>query len=205
MKNLLPLINLALAAGLFFSFTDKMMVNAPLNEKVMDAATGRVDITKSAGGIRELVKRQKELNKALAMAEEVSAKKNELSLTYNSFSDEELSRLNELLPDHIDNIHLIIDVNGIAKKNGMAIKNIDVSTSADVASRDKMIETTSLDPRLGMMKLSFSVTGTYEMYKKFVGDLATSLRIIDMSSVSFATDDKGIYTYDIVLKTYWLK
>jgi len=116
-----------------------------------------------------------------------------------------LARLDEFLPDHVDNIQLIIDVNGIAKKNGMVIKNVKVTTGADGANTVGAKSLSTLDPRLGAMILSFSVTGTYDAYKKLVADLASSLRIIDISSVSFATDDKGIYTYNLSIKTYWLK
>jgi len=205
MKYLLPIINLCLAVALFFMFTDKMMVNAPLNETVVSPKTGQPDISLSTGGIRSLLVRQQELNEALTAADQDDARVNELSGTYNSFAAADLARLDEFLPDHVDNIQLIIDVNGIAKKNGMAIKNVKVSTGSqnDDPATAKKIAT--LDPRLGAMILSFSVTGTYDAYKKLIADLAASLRIIDISSVAFATEDKGIYTYNLSLKTYWLK
>jgi len=205
MKFLLPIINFAIAVSLFIVFTDGMMVNAPLSEKVVNAKTGQIDVTQSVGGIRALQVRQKQLDEALLAADKVSVRVNQLSGTYNNFAESDKARLDEFLPDHVDNIQLIIDVNGIAKKNGMSIKNVKVSTGAqgEDPSNSKTIST--LDPRLGAMVLSFSVTGTYEAYKKLVADLASSLRIIDISSVSFATDDKGVYTYNLSLKTYWLK
>jgi Tfp pilus assembly protein PilO len=204
MKYLLPFINIALAAALFFMFTDQRMVNAPLNEEVLDPTTTQINISRSTGGIRALLVREKELNEAISTAKAVGARVNELSGIYNSFAAADLARLDELLPDHVDNIQLIIDVNGVAKKNGMAIKNVKVTTgdSGDSVDRQAVI---APDSRLGAMILSFSVTGTYSAYKKFIADLATSLRLIDISSVSFSTDEKGIYTYNVSLKTYWLK
>jgi len=204
MKYLLPIINLILAGGLFFVFTDQMMVNAPLNEKVINSATKKVDSTLSTGGIRSLLVRQDQLNEAIVAAKAVSARAGELAGIYNSFSAADLARLNELLPDHVDNIQLIIDVNGIAKKHSMSIKNVKVSTGDESRPGIKEVVST-IDPKLGAMILSFSVTGSYDSYKKFIADLASSLRIIDMSSISFATDDKGIYAYNVSLKTYWLK
>lgn len=204
MKLFLPITNLIIAGALFFMFTDGMLVNAPLNEQVVDAQTNRPDITKSTGGIRALLTRQAELNDALTTAKAVGARVNELSGVYNSFPAADLARLDELLPDHVDNIQLIIDVNGIAKKNGMAIKNVKVATAETSDNLTRPVITVP-DARLAAMLLSFSVTGTYEAYKRFIFDLSSSLRIIDISSVSFATDERGIYTYNVSLKTYWLK
>ncbi|MCX6712594.1 MAG: type 4a pilus biogenesis protein PilO [Candidatus Vogelbacteria bacterium] len=204
MKYLFPIINLVIAGALFFMFTDQMMVNAPLNEQVVDAKSGKIDLTQSKGGIRALLARQTELSDAVTMAKAVNARITDLSGTYNNFAMADLTRLDELLPDHVDNIQLIIDVNGIAKENGMAIKNIRVATGENGDMPDRKLVAVP-DPSLGAMILSFSVTGTYEAYKKFLTDLASSLRLIDISSVAFATDEKGIYTYNVSLKTYWLK
>lgn len=213
MKFLLPILNLALAIGLFFMFTDQVVVNAPLNEANVDSA-GKIDTTKSAGGIRALLVRQGQLNEAISTAKEVGAKVNELNGVYNSFAPADIAKLDDLLPDHVDNIQLIIDVNGIAKENGMAIKNIKFTTSEDDKTSSPAPATnpnsatlpeTTIDSQLGSLTLSFSVTGTYSDYKKFIADIASSLRVIDISSSSFSTDDKGVYTYDVALRTYWLK
>lgn len=197
MKFLLPIINLSLAAALFFLVTDKMFVNAPLNETPSD-------ITASTGGIRAMLVRQDQLNQAIATAKELSKRVNELNGQYNSFSSADLERLDLLLPDNIDNIQLVIDVNGIAKQNGMTIKNIKISTDADKTDGSRRTLSSS-DQRLGTMLLSFNVVGTYDAYRKFLADLASSLRIIDISSTSFNTEDKGVYNYAVELRTYWLK
>jgi len=199
MKYLLPLINLSIAAALFFVVTDQMIINAPLSENLSDSV-------KSTGGIRALLVRQDQLDAAIATAKLLGKRVNELNGQYNSFSADDQSRLNMLLPDHVDNIQLIIDVNGVAKKNGMGIKNIKVTTDED-GSTQETAQTTAASSAttLGSMTLSFSVTGSYDAYKNFIRDLAGSLRIIDISSTSFNTDDKGIYTYNVELRTYWLK
>lgn len=199
MKFLLPIINLCLAAGLFFMVTDKMFVNGPLDEKPADK-------TASTGGIRALQTRRVELDAAIVQAKELGKRINELNQLYNAISSEEKDKLDQLLPDHVNNIQLIIDVNGIAKRNGMGIKNIKVTTSEDKeASNSSSRQLSAKNQALGTMLLSFSVTGSYTAYKNFLADMASSLRIIDISSTSFNTDDKGIYNYNIELRTYWLK
>lgn len=201
MKFLLPIINILIAGGLFFVVTDQILVNAPLKEDTSD-------ITKSTGGIRALLARQTELDASIATAKVLAKRVNELNGIYNSFSAEDQAKLDQLLPDHVDNIQLIIDVNGIAKEHGMIIKNIKVTADADSDEKSSKNAVASDDEKgssLGNMLLSFNVTGTYDAYKSFLADLATSLRVIDISSTSFNTDDKGIYTYNVELETYWLK
>jgi hypothetical protein len=198
MKFLFPIINIALAAVLFFGVTDKMFVNAPLDEKPADK-------TGSTGGIRALIERRVELNAAIIKAKELGKRVNELNSQFNSFTQEQKDKLDLLLPDYVNNIQLIIDVNGIAKRNSMVIKNIKVTTSEDKDANSSKKLIVSKNQALGTMLLSFSVTGPYNAYKSFLADLASSLRIIDISSTSFSTDDKGIYTYNVELRTYWLK
>jgi len=199
MKYLLPIFNLALAASLFFMVTDQMFVNAPLDEKPADK-------TASTGGIRALLARQTELNAAIIKAQELGARIDKLNGLYNNISQVEKDKLDLLLPDYVNNIQLIIDVNGIAKRNSMVIKNIKVITSEDKDTNNpSQNQLNSKNQALGTMLLSFSVTGPYTAYKNFLADLSSSLRIIDISSTSFATDDKGIYNYNIELRTYWLK
>lgn len=199
MKFLLPIINLGLAAGLFFMVTDKIFVNGPLDERPNDK-------TASTGGIRALETRRIELEAAITQAKELGKRINVLNGQYNAISAEQKDKLDQLLPDHVNNIQLIIDVNGIAKRNGMGIKNIKVTTSEDKDQNSQASRSlASKNKALGTMLLSFSVTGPYSAYKNFLADLASSLRIIDISSTSFNTDDKGIYNYNIELRTYWLK
>jgi len=205
MRYLLPILNLTIAIAVFFAFTDRMVVGAPLQEQEV--------IKESTGGIRALLTRQKQLNDAIDTADQVGQKLDSLIKRYNQFDPADLARLDQLMPSYSDNIQLIIDVNGIARRNGMLIKDAKVSTSednrattgqgAEVSNRSQKV--TAPDNRLGVMNLSFTVTGSYETYKKFLSDLANSLRIIDISSASFATTDTGIYSYSVNLKTYWLK
>src|SRR5680860_1093026 len=196
MKFLLPILNICIAGVLFFMVTDKMFVNAPLNE-ISDTPT------ESTGGIRALRERRVELNEAIVKAKELAQRVNELNGQFNSISTEQKDKLDLLLPDDVNNIQLIIDINGIAKRNNLLIKNIKVTTDED-KNTNYQREASSQEQTLGKMTLSFSFTGSYTVYKNFLIDLASSLRIIDITSTSFSTDDKGLYTYNIQLVTYWL-
>ncbi|MEK7478256.1 MAG: hypothetical protein AAB645_02730 [Patescibacteria group bacterium] len=207
MKIFLPLINIILAASLFYFFTDQMVIKAPLAENLQD-------MTKSAGGINALKQKKAVLNEAITAARQLSLRVQKLNQVFISFTPDQLAKLNTLLPGNVDNIQLIINVNDIARKSGMSIKDVKISTDADLTKQNAaggrsaatLPPTISSAPSgVGSVYLSFSVTGTYEAFKSFVINLSHSLRIIDLTSLSFVSTDNGIYTYNVGLKTYWLR
>ncbi|MEI6296356.1 MAG: type 4a pilus biogenesis protein PilO [bacterium] len=118
---------------------------------------------------------------------------------YNNFTDEERTKINKLLPDSIDNIKLVIDIDDVASRYQMKIRNIDLKTNNDTQNPQEA----SKD--YGTATLRFSVSAPYDKFRSFLTDLENSLRIVDASSVSFTAGDKDINEYNVELKTYWLK
>lgn len=201
-----PLIIIAVAVGIFFLATDPL-INNPLAEQTDD--TGR---TVFNGGIKALNEKKAELTNALVKAGELRQKVEDLERNYNSFSDDQLTRLAKLLPDNVDNVQLIIDTNNIAALHGMRIKGIKVKTEeeksakngGDAATRAKAITRGNI-PQQSTITLGFNVSGSYGEFLNFLSDLQQSLRVVDMSSLTFSAADKDFYTYNVELKTYWLK
>jgi hypothetical protein len=63
------------------------------------------------------------------------------------------------------------------------------------------------------VQLGFSVVSNYETFLTFIRDLQDSLRIIDISRITFnvaqvASEDKktdpNVVTYAVTIRTYWL-
>ena len=53
--------------------------------------------------------------------------------------------------------------------------------------------------------MSFKVSAPYENFVKFMKDLEQSLRIVDVTALSFKANANNIYDYSVSIKTYWLK
>ncbi len=143
-----------------------------------------------------------QLDEALDRAKELTALRDELSTRYNSFSDAEIKRLNTLLPDSIDTVRLIIDIDNVADAHDLTLLNIAISedgTAAQVVGPDSR--------PYGTMIISFNVLTTYDRFKTFLSDLERSLRILDVDSISFGQEDPvtGRTTYTIRARTYWLR
>jgi Tfp pilus assembly protein PilO len=116
-------------------------------------------------------------------------------------SAEDMANLLKLLPDNIDNVRLIIDIDEMAKAHGLPIGGFKAETSADTS---KVIGASKAN--YGTLTLSFSVSANYNAFLAFMKDLERSLRILDITSINFnASDTRSVYDYSVTIKTYWLK
>lgn len=137
-------------------------------------------------------------------------KADEIRAVRNTIRDEQLAqitpqerdRLNRLLPDAIDNVRLIIDVENIARKYGMIprvrsfVQDDKSGTGASVSLATRSYNTVTF---------AFSVSGSYDTLQRFTRNLEQSLRLVDIKKIEFKTEDSDYYEYDIEIETYWLK
>lgn len=141
------------------------------------------------------------LSKQLASSRQSQNIIDEKATVYKSFSFEEISQIEKLLPNNIDNVKLIMDMDEIAASHGLKIRNMDLKLE-EIA--DQNVRQEAQNP-YGTAKLSFSVTSPYDRFVSFFGDLEDSLRLVDISSLSFSAGDKDLYEFNFEIKTYWLK
>ncbi len=178
MKIISPFLILGLAATVFFYFT------AP--------ALDQIDVLKI---------QKAELAVALAHVNKLKERQDELAAIYNVIDPADEKNLEEFLPNNIDNVRLIIDINDIAKKYGLTIRSPNIV-------KTETEEGKTPPPPAGAENsaaISFSVSSSYEILKLFLADLAKSLRMVDLESLTFTANDRNLYDYQISLRTYWLK
>lgn len=182
MKGAFPIIAVVLAGVLFYFFID------PTYDE-----------------IKTLRAEEATLNAALTRALELQSTRDQLLSRYNTFSPEDLARLEKLLPDHVDNVRLVLDMDGIASQYGMRIRNVSIEKQ-EVQQKKARNQQVGPDERLyESMLLSFSVNGDYSTFRSFLKDLEQSLRLVDIETVSFNATDTGFYDVTVGLRTYWLK
>ncbi len=136
-------------------------------------------------------------------AKELEAKRDELLVTYQSIPRQDLERVMKVVPDNIDTVRLALDFDSIAAKYGISIKKIDTDTQ-EKTNNATVIETAGGLP-YEVVTVSFSFVATYENFRKFMEDIESSLRIIDIQSVSFTSSESGLYDFSVSINTYWLK
>lgn len=153
-------------------------------------------------------------NSALDKAAELQQLKQTLLSRYNAINPNLLDRLQKMLPDHVDNISLILDLDNLASTYGLALENVYVSAPTNSASAATPVGAIgTANQKYDSLTIKFSTTGSYENFLQFLTDLESSLRIVDLVSLSLSANSlassqgasDSIYTYNITLRTYWLK
>lgn len=141
---------------------------------------------------------------ALTKATELRKLRDSLSSKRNTFSVEDVSKLEHMLPDNVDNIRLVIDVNNIAARHSLALSNVQLGDVSDARnSRQAAAVGSSGDP-VGSVEIGFSVSANYDGFLAFLQDLEHSLRIVDVEKITFHADKGDLSTFDVRIRTYWL-
>ncbi len=144
---------------------------------------------------------------SLDTAEKLKTSREELISRYNEIPKADLDNLKTLLPDSVDNIRLIIQIDSLATRNGLStVRSVDYQTiSAGQQSPD------TVRKPYGEFVVSFDTTGQYRNFLSFLADLEENLRLVDVIKVDFtpaggaAQSISGNMSFKVTLKTYWLK
>jgi Tfp pilus assembly protein PilO len=143
-------------------------------------------------------------NDALNKSQQLRTIRDQKVAAYNTFSADDTARLEEILPDNVDNIHLIIDINSIAARHGLSLKNVDLGTVSNGATAASAGAVGSSGSAIGSISLGFTVSASYDDFLAFLQDLEHSLRVIDVEKISFSPATTGLTDYNFTIQTYWL-
>lgn len=165
-------------------------------------------------------------NDALNNSKALENERDKLTAQYNTIDPNNLIKLQKLLPNNVDNIRLILEIEQMASPYGMALTGVKYNATDTNATAAAPTVTTAViqggeiikpvSKDYGTFDLEFSTSGTYDNFINFTKDLENNLRIVDISSISFSSNTMGaganlktispeIYKYDFHIKTYWLK
>jgi len=181
-RNIIAIILIVLAGGMYFTVTKGMLDQAKAVQVV-----------------------NAEYSSAIANAEKLIAVRGQVLKDYNNLSADEKERLNMMLPNTVDNIRLIIDLNSIAVKRNLTLRNIKAVASTD-GQKANAVDTTAIAvPILDTVTVSFSLSAPYREFITFLQTLEADLRIMDLTHLTMSANDTGTYDYSVEFKTYWMR
>lgn len=181
MRLFLPIILVVAAIGLFVVYTNP-----------------------TYQGTKALTTQVNAYNDALNKSQELRKVRDNLLSKRNTFSADDMQKLKEILPDNVDNIRLIIDINNIASRHGLSLGGVNLGDIAGGGASKNVLAGSSGGP-VGTVDVGFSVTTTYDGMLSFLGDLEHSLRIVDVEKISFGTGSSDQNAFIIGIRTYWLR
>ncbi len=194
MSNLIATILFLSALGGFFGYLN------PAYQGVTGAPT------EDGKSIAELRSDLTQYEDALSKAREIEEARTGLLQAYNAIPAENLARLETLLPDYIDSVRFIIEVNTLATSHHMTLKNVSVEESGKTATQAQPAAS-SLGPvskTVASVGVLFTVSGAYGDFRAFLRDAEQSVRLAEVRKVAFSSAEGGVYDFALTLVTYRL-
>ncbi len=200
MKFLFPIVSILIAGALFFVFVQPLY-----------------------GNVSQLKTEVAAYSSALSNSASLQKTQDTLLSQYKNVQQSNKDRLNDFLPNTVDNIEFILQIEQIANLYNMPLKNIkfDATQGATTAAAPVSAGVlTSGAPGAnlpyGTFALEFQTQGTYAQFTVFLKDLEHNLRLVDVKSISFEVPpppakgtvnppDPNVYDFTLKVDTYWLK
>lgn len=147
-----------------------------------------------------------ESDSAMTSLKQLESAKLRLQNAESNFAKADTDKLQKLLPDNIDNIRLLLDIQGIASHYGVSIQDISVADQGQKTTAPSAQAIGPSNKQYGQMALSFSIGMSYENLMLFLKDLEKDLRLVEIKSISFAADNKNPNTYkvSVSINAFWL-
>ena len=178
MKNKSAITLVILSIGLFYTFTNI-----------------------EYGKVKDLHVLASEYQSVLANISDIVRLRDTLLVAYEEFPEEDKDRIEKVLPANIDMVDLALELDSIASRYGISIKDIRIDNEMNKDLGVVLPEHPSLYEKV-MVSLSF--VSNYENFKRLLADMEKSLRIMEVKSISFDVADSGLYEHEITIETYWL-
>lgn len=145
-------------------------------------------------------------NSTLSAAADFNKKEAQLAADRAAIPADSITRLEAFLPDGVDNVQLILDLNALAARSGVQLSNFSIKDSAasngitsggNLPLESGAKATDSLD-------LSVTAVGTYSAFRTFLAGAELSLRPLDVVQLTVTPSATGVYTYNMTFRIYWL-
>lgn len=133
---------------------------------------------------------------------------------YNSITSDDLKKLSQILPDDIDAVRLIMDLDALTTKHRLSVRSFKVPQMDAGTSRVTAVNAVATpeenDP-VGKAVLTIECDGKYEDFKALLSDIERSLTLMDVVGLELKVADMtkpnavNTTVYTLELQTYWLK
>lgn len=192
-KTLTPLFALLISVGLFLTY-----------------------VRPTLGDIKDVQEQEKQYADAITNAQELQKELGEKLAQTDAFTPVEIDRLDAMLPDSVDEVSTLLDLDALARTHRLSFSDITVK-KAEVGSSEEMV--TASDSSSGEMEdqsstlgasasaftpldISFTLSGTYEDFRGFLASLEKSLVFYDVTSLEFSAGEGDAFSYSMTIRTY---
>jgi hypothetical protein len=131
----------------------------------------------------------------LAQADTLYNQAQTLRAQYANVSAEQKQKMELMVPNSIDKIRLLDEVDAIGKETGLALDSLSYAEGASATAA------------LSAASVSFIVKTNYPKFKELMDNFEKSLRLYSVQTVTFSapTKEGDLTSYQVKLTTYYLK
>lgn len=127
----------------------------------------------------------------------------------NSYSSSELRLLERYLPDRVDVIAVMRDIETIVKNNKMALTGLSSELSGTEAYNPTNVpqgqaNSDTKENSLYVQQFVVETAGTYDQFKLLLQDFERNAYPLEVVRIGFIPGEGTLYTFSIVLETYAL-
>lgn len=151
------------------------------------------------GEIKVLNNQINVFNNALSKSKELQSVRDDLVKKYNAVSQENLNKINKLVPSSVDSVRLIIEMDDVVKRHGLVLRDI----SAKEMTEDSKASFGKKKNPYEVVSINISAAGSYETLLSFIDDLEKSLRLVEIKELSFTSSGTNLFEIKIGAITFW--
>jgi hypothetical protein len=144
---------------------------------------------------------------AAAKAAQLNAELTRMLDEKRKYPAEAMEKLDALVPENVDEVKVLNDLNELAKSHNMMFGNVSV-TNSDLVSADGSASGETLSGEyegLTATNLSFSLIGGYDQFKAFLADVEQSLVMVEVQNIEFTTGEGALQQYSVGARVFALK
>lgn len=162
MKFALPIIIIAICVGMYFIY-----------------------IGPTVSEVKALSLQKANYNDVLSKSRELKAKRDDVLIDYNNISNSDIDKLNKIIPETFNSVLFANDINSIAGRNNLVIKDFKVNPqrTEDRSTMTNQQKNNSYKTTI----ITFKLVGQYSQFVRFLIDLESNLRLVDVVKLSIKT------------------
>ena len=158
--------------------------------------------------------------KVLDTAQSYNSELQRLLSQANSFSTSEIRALERYLPDTVDPILVMRDIDIIVRNNGMNLDSVTSEDSVTSIGGSEAVGSNEEDffddidssgsgqvsaqrgPDLFSQQFTLGVSGTYEQFKTLLQDFERNAYPLEVADLSFSAAEENDFKFGLTLETY---
>lgn len=157
--------------------------------------------------IRSNITKKDKYENVLNRVKEIKEKRDAVLLDYNSISEEDIGRLEKIIPNELNSVNLANDLSSLGSKYGIILVDYKVEESASNGRDEIIVEKTE---QYKTTKISYKFRGLYNDFVAFLSELESGLNLIDVIGLNIkqGSGDSSLnkpLEYALEINTYSLK